>query len=480
MKIRLIEPGPPSLHLWSPLLYPRLGLPIIGAALNEAGHDVRIYCEHIAPIDWDDVLSCDLVGISTTTATAPAGYELAARLRERGIPSVIGGPHVTFTASEALAHADYVARGEGGEALMLELIEALQGRRELDSVAGLSFKRSGRPLHNASREPAADLDDVPVPDLSLIVGHERLKSVPIMTSWGCPFACNFCSVTAMFGRKYRYRSPESVIAEIEHTRPKHIFFYDDNFAADKRRLKTLLNLMIERGLATPWQAQMRTDATRDDALLDLMRRSGCHRVALGLESVDQATLDGFQKGQTIDDVVHAVRRLHEFGIGCHGMFVLGADTDTPATTRATVDFALAHGIDTLMLNILTPAPGTKQFADMEAEGRLFERDWRFYDGQHVVFTPRHVTPPDLQAEVLRGYARFYSLHRVLAHLARLRFAAVRDHAWCWWFARRWRWDPFNRVYLKGLRTAPTAAGHPKSTTAPGDARATLADVRRAS
>ena len=270
-------------------------------------------------------------------------------------------------------------------------------------------------MHNAPREPVDDLDDVPVPDLSLIVGHERLKSTPIMTSWGCPFACNFCSVTAMFGRRYRYRSPEAVVAELEEKRPTHIFFYDDNFAADKRRLKTLLRLMIERDLVMPWQAQMRTDATRDDELLDLMRRSGCHRVALGLESVDQATLDGFQKGQTIDDVVHAVRRLHEFGIECHGMFVLGADTDTASHRRATRSTSpRAHGIDTLMLNILTPAPGTEQFADMEAEGRIFERDWRLYDGQHVVFTPRQITPSDLQAQVLRGYARFYSLRRLLA------------------------------------------------------------------
>ena len=81
------------------------------------------------------------------------------------------------------------------------------------------------------------------------------------------------------------------------------------------------------------------------------------------------------------------------------------------TVRETVRFALEHGIDTLMLNILTPAPGTRQFADMEAEGRIFERDWRLYDGQHVVFTPQQLAPADLQADVLRGYARFYSLRR---------------------------------------------------------------------
>ena len=131
---------------------------------------------------------------------------------------VIGGPHVTFMAAEALEHADYVARGEGGEALMTELIEALSGQRDLSSIAGLSFMRDGAAVHNPDRKRCEDLDTLPFPDLTLIHGHEKMGTIPIMTSWGCPFACNFCSVTAMFGRKYRFRSPESVIAEIKRAR----------------------------------------------------------------------------------------------------------------------------------------------------------------------------------------------------------------------------------------------------------------------
>ena len=244
MKIRLIEPESPSVHLMSPWRYPRLGLPIIGAALSAAGNDVLIYAPQLAPIDWDDVHGAGLVGFSTTTSTAPAAYRMADGLRARGIPVVIGGSHVTFMADEALEHADYVARGEGGEWLMLELIAALDGLRDLRSIRGLSFVRGGLTVHNDAREPCADLDDLPVPDLSLIVGHGRMHSTPIMTSWGCPFACSFCSVTAMFGRKYRFRSAENVIAEIAQKRPRHIFFYDDNFAADVKRLKALLGLMI--------------------------------------------------------------------------------------------------------------------------------------------------------------------------------------------------------------------------------------------
>ena len=442
MKIRLIEPESPSVHLWSPWLYPRLGLPMIGAALTAAGHDVRIYCANMASVDWDDVHGAGLVGFSTITSTAPAAYRMADGLRARGVPVVIGGSHVTFMADEALGHADYVARGEGG--------------RDLASIRGLSFLRNGHAVHNDVREPCADLDELPVPDLSLIVGHERMRSTPIMTSWGCPFACSFCSVTAMFGRKYRFRSAESVIAEIADKQPRSIFFYDDNFAADVKRLKDLLRLMIDRHLTVPWQAQVRTDVARDAELLDLMERSGCNCLALGLESVDQATLDAYHKSQTVDDIVRAIGAIHEHGIRVHGMFVLGADTDDRRTVRDTVTFALKHHIDTLMLNVLTPAPGTKWFTEMDAEGRIFDKRWDIYDGQHVVITPSRITPAELQSEVLKGYARFYSPRQWLGYLVPLRWENLRDHIWCWWFARRWSRDRRNRSYLQNLTRTTVA------------------------
>jgi radical SAM superfamily enzyme YgiQ (UPF0313 family) len=456
VRIRLIEPESPSVHLWSPWRYPRLGLPIIGAALVSAGHDVRIYCPHLAPVDRDDVCGADLVGFSTTTSTAPAAYHMADDVRARGVPVIIGGSHVTFMAEEALGHADFVARGEGGEQTMLELIAALEGRRDLDSVGGLSYARDGLIAHNDLRAPCTDLDDLPVPDLSLIVGHRRMRSTPIMTSWGCPFACDFCSVTAMFGRAYRFRSAENVIAEIVQKRPRHIFFYDDNLAANPERLKTLLRLMIGRDLVVPWQAQVRADVARDTELVDLMARSGCTHLALGMESVDQATLDGFHKSQTVEDIAKAIVTLHEYGIKVHGMFVLGADTDHRDTVRDTVTFALEHRIDTLMLNILTPAPGTEWFENMDAQDRIVDKRWELYDGQHVVIMPRRIAPADLQAEVLRGYARFYSFRQWLACLAKLQIDSLRAHIWCWWFARRWSRDRRNRPYLAGLsRTLPS-------------------------
>jgi anaerobic magnesium-protoporphyrin IX monomethyl ester cyclase len=452
MKIRLIEPEPPGTHVWSKVLLPRLGLPIIAATLKSHGHDVLVYNPVMAPIDWDDVYTSDLVGLSSTTSTAATAYAFADDLRARGIPVVIGGSHVTFMADEALAHVDYVARGEGGEQLMLELVEALTGTREPDTVAGLSFTRDGRAVHNPLRPPLADLDELPFPDLRLLVGSEKLKTMPIMTSWGCPFDCTFCSVTAMFGKKYRFRSAENVVAELKDKRPELIFFYDDNFAANRKRLKTLLQLMIDEGLAVPWSAQVRTDVVRDPELLDLMRRSGCHLVYLGLESVNQKTLDEFEKSQTVDDIRTAIRVLHEYGIKSHGMFVLGADNDDVKTVRDTVSFAVENQIDTVMLNILTPLPGTQQFEEMDAEGRIFDKRWELYDAHHVVFEPRLMTPYELQIETLRGYSKFYSLRTWLKYVFTFQFTKkMLFHTWGMVIVRNWRKDKRNKAFIAALK-----------------------------
>jgi anaerobic magnesium-protoporphyrin IX monomethyl ester cyclase len=124
----------------------------------------------------------------------------------------------------------------------------------------------------------------------------------------------------------------------------------------------------------PWSAQVRTDVADDAELPALRRRSGCDRLSLELESVNQATLDGYKKSQNVDDITRAIDTLHDRVIKCHGMFVLGADSDTVETVRDTVEFALQHRVDSLMLNILTPGPGTGQFAEMNASGRTLDKN----------------------------------------------------------------------------------------------------------
>ena len=424
MKIRLIEPKALGLNVFDRALLPRLGLPLIGRVLADHGHDVRIYVETLAPVDWEDVTGADLVGFSTTTATTPVAHRMADRVRDLGIPTVIGGPHVTFLADEGLEHCDFVVRREGQET-MLELADALEGTGNLADIAGLSYHDTeGKPVHNPDRPPCSPtvFETLPAPALDLIVGHEQMTNIPIMTQWGCPFNCDFCSVIHMFGRRVRARAIDEVLNELETYRDRGaVFFYDDNFVVDKRRTKALLRGMIERDLTPQWSAQMRAEAVLrdkrtgepDHELLSLMRDSGCTMVYCGFESASQATLEAYNKHQDVQDVCDSMVAFHSYGIHVHGMFVLGADTDDKSIFDKTVDFALANDIDTVQFLMLTPCPGTPFYERMVDQGRLLTDDLSLYDGHHCVVQPKLMTAYELQMGTCRAMARFYSVRHVL-------------------------------------------------------------------
>lgn len=153
MKIRLIEPKAPGLNVFDIARLPRLGLPLMGQLLVDRSHDVRIYVETLAPVDWTDIAQADLVGFSSTTATTPAAHQMAERVRYLEIPTVIGGPHVTFLPDEALQYCDFVVRREG-QVTLLELVDALKNDADFTRIPGLSYRdAAGRPVHNPDRPP---------------------------------------------------------------------------------------------------------------------------------------------------------------------------------------------------------------------------------------------------------------------------------------------------------------------------------------
>ncbi|HLA83113.1 MAG TPA: cobalamin-dependent protein, partial [Thermoleophilia bacterium] len=247
MRITFIEPAAPGFHVYSFVKQLRLGLPLLGALLKERGHEVRIYAESLSEVDWDDVLASDLVGVSTTTSTAIRAYRYSQKIRDAGVPTVMGGPHVTFLAEEAMDFCDYVIRNEGEHGL-LELVDYLQGRGSLQDILGLTYRAaSGEVVHNPDRPLLTSLTDLPWPDMSLVVGGHKVKPTPILASRGCPFGCEFCSVVLMFGRRVRTVEPAEVVKQIKLLHPKKLFFYDDNFFISKRRGKELLRQMIREG-----------------------------------------------------------------------------------------------------------------------------------------------------------------------------------------------------------------------------------------
>lgn len=427
MKISLIEPEAAGYHIFTKFPLPRLGLPIIATMLARKGHDVRFYCDGVArrsARDFHDVLCSDLVGISITTSTAPAGYRLARALKLARVPVVLGGAHAAYCADEALRYADYVIRGEG-EFPMLELVEALAAGASPAGIENLSYRKDGETVHEPLRPPLEGLDDLPPPDFSLMKGARRMKVYPLATSRGCPRRCEFCAVTPLFGHKVRRRAPEEVVNELRGVNQRSMFIVDDNFTANRRYAREVLE-RLARFKGTPgWIAQVGVDVARDEELVRLMKRAGCVSLAIGFESINDETLAAYGKGQTCDDIVRCIEVLHKHNIWIHGMFMLGGDADGPEAPAETVAFAKEHHIDSVQFLALTPIPGTDLFRRLEQEGRIFTRDWTLYDGHHVVTEPKLMTPLELQLGLIKAHREFYSLRRILSEIRRFHwFAAV--------------------------------------------------------
>ncbi len=399
-RVLLVEPAAVHANVFSAFSgLPLLGPLYLGTILERAGFEVRVINEDLLGrrLGFMD-LDADFLLLSCLTPTVERGYELAALFKRRNPEGKVfmGGPHVSFLPEEALRYADHIVRGEG-EGVVVDLL------------------RHGASEPVISGKPVEDLDSLPLPRWDLLVNSDRLKVQPIMTSRGCPFSCNFCSVTAMFGRSYRAMSPERVLAEVERSLRPGVFFYDDNLTANRARMHAILD-----GLGGPagrkirwWTGQARADVTRDEALLEKMARTGCARVYVGFESISSKTLKEMDKGQTADDVRLAIRKFHEHSIPVHGMFIFGADADDPEVLRETSDFVRENRVDSVQYMILTPLPGTELFARMEREGRLLHRLWRYYDGMHVVFRPRAFDPYGLQRLALESYLDFYNVLRAL-------------------------------------------------------------------
>jgi len=378
MKIVLIEPRASEANVYSKLSMPLLGPIYLGTILKARGHQVEIYHEDTAIPDYAN-LEADVIGISILTSTAKRGYQIAGYFPKEKV--IMGGVHASLVPEEALNFARQVVVGEAEEVIC----DVVEGKLPQRIVQGV---------------PVKDLDSLAYPDFSLIKGINRSKMMtPISTSRGCPFDCSFCSVTKMFGREYRFRSPENVVGELLAQDRKFFFFCDDNFTANPQRSRKLLQMMLEHK-KRKWACQVRCDVTRDKELLSLMSKAGCEVVCVGFESVNEKTLKAYDKKQTLEEIINAIRAFHKRRIKIHGMFVLGSEEDSNKTVWDTVKFALKEKIDTIQMMILTPFPGTKVHYQLDKQKRIFSTDWSLYDGQHVVHDPKMLSAKELQENVI--------------------------------------------------------------------------------
>jgi len=382
LKIRLIDPAyehPYISHtqkVIKNIWFARLTLTSL-AALTPDHIDVKITDENVEPINFEE--DVDLVGVTGMVMHAKRAYQIAARFRERGIPVVMGGPHASSLPLEVKEHVDAVVIGEA-EGVWGGLLEDF-GRGSL------------QPFYKAASY--CSMEKMPHPRRDLLRQDAYMTVNCVQTTRGCPHQCDFCHVTHFFGKTYRCRPVDEVIAEVEELKGNFVVFVDDNIAGNRHYAKELFTRL--RPLKKQWASQASMTLMRDPELLRLAAESGCVSLFVGIESLSSENLKEVNKSfNRAPQFEEALKALHDHDIMVLAGFIFGLDNDDEGVFERTLRFCERNRIELPTFFVLTPLPGTPVFQRMESEGRLLHKDWSQYNGATVNFKPKLMTEETLQ------------------------------------------------------------------------------------
>jgi len=394
MKIVLISPKGPLYRFKGGLFkkslrYQPLTLTTLAAYVpDEFDAELELIDEGIQVIPEN--LDADLVAMTVITGTAKRAYELSEAFRKRNIPVVLGGPHVTLVPEEAQQHANAICVGYAEETWPQLLHDFNNG-----CMQKVYRQRSDMVLGHTS-----------FPKRELMDKRHFLTQAVFEATRSCMHDCEFCVAPAAWGRKQYQRPIDWVIEDIKRFGQKKVIFIDLNIISDKKYAKELFRRLIP--LNIQWFGLSTVLIAHDDELKELVARSGCKGLLLGLETVSAQSLKDakkrFNESVSYKDVI---RDLHHLGISIQGCFVFGLDHDTSDVFDNTVEFAIDEGIDLPRFSILTPFPGTPIYSRMMAQGRILNHDWELYDGQHVVFQPRNMSVTELAEGHERAWKKVY-------------------------------------------------------------------------
>jgi len=392
------------------MVLPRYGVPLIATILKNAGYEVTLFIEEIRPINWEIMYEADLVGFHSLTCAVGRARRIVEQLRVRSdAPVIIGGEHATYLPESVLTFADYVVRQEGDETI-LDLIDALIKGRDVATVPGVTFHRDGKTIATPDRPPCKSFETVV--DLSTIYGWEEAYKGPrppypimaLQSTRGCPFQCQFCPVEVMMGKGYRKRSIDSVIVDLkdklQYTR--QVMFVDNMFDGDPKHTTKLLERIIAEGLKPQMTIFCRSSIGKHPDLLKLMKRAGVARVFMGVESLNQESLDSVTKRQSVADIKNAVDAIRNHGITVLSTLIMGFDTDTVASLEATRRMLHQWGLSQLNVFALWgfyPHQG-KRLTPVE---RLIFKDWDYLNGSYVCHFPLRIRPSQVQRQIMATY-----------------------------------------------------------------------------
>jgi len=417
-------------HLWMFLL----------KALTPPGHEVLLIDGNAKPLNDQELVqfikdqNIGLVGIGAMTRMVQKAYRVADAVRAgTGVPVVMGGPHVTELPDEALGrdggprHADAVALGEADETWPKIVEDAARGQ----------LKEIYEPVDETGKEQKPSLQPYPVIPWDTIdleqfnfvpkivrritgnygSGISYFNTIPMESGRGCPYGCEFCTVTGFFGDSIRFRSNESVVQELlllkkraEKDRGKiSIFFIDDNFAINIKRTKSLLRDIIAAEAQLPWIGQISANLLRDEELVDLMEESGCKWVFIGMESIDPANLADVNKSFNKPGEYAAVlNRLAQRNIYAITAFIFGLDNDTPGVADRTLEEIASWPPGMPVFSPLVPLPGTPTYKKLGAEGRLTRpKHWMNFAHNKMAHTPLKMTISEAEIELDKAWMTSY-------------------------------------------------------------------------
>ncbi len=397
MKVRLIYPHSGDFPIRYRSRIPPLGL-ITLAGLFPPEWEVKFTDERLEPIDFAE--ETDLVAMSAMTYQASRAYAVADVFRARDIRVILGGPHPSVVPQEASAHADAVVVGEA-EGILPELLDDL---------------KHGRPKPFYRCKEKVEMSNLSPPRRDLLRGKGYLPVDMIQAARGCPVNCEFCSVTATFGRAYRIRPLPEIMREIEELGP-YLFFVDDNLLLKKSFTVKLLEAVLP--LQKKWVCLGSIRIADDLNLLDLMAKSGCWLMYVDMGPWLSASLSGINGGlRQKEKCYEAIERIHDAGIEMIGSFAFGFDHDDLGVFERTVRFCQDARLDEVEFLILTPYPKTRLFERLEEEGRILERDWAKYNTMNVVFQPKSMSADQLFEGYRLAWREFYS-QRKAGHAPRI-------------------------------------------------------------
>ncbi|MFX1395212.1 MAG: B12-binding domain-containing radical SAM protein, partial [Promethearchaeota archaeon] len=323
----------------------------------------------------------DLVGITCMSPSFRIVLNICKLAKRNNIKTVVGGFHPTLDPSiiDKYDCINMLVRGEGE----ITFKELLSGKPK-NEILGLSFRENGKVFHNPDRPFIKNLDDIPFPQNNLVddspYHYTWVPAWVCETSRGCPFDCRFCCVHEFYNRTYRTKTPERVIKELFQVPPraKLVFFVDDNFTMNKKRVMRICELIqkthLNKRLVFACQARVDDIANNPD-MVKKMHKSGFICFFLGFESLKQMALDRMKKGYTLDKVRRCVEICHKNGIIVFGSFIIGNIGETKEDTRDNFKLMKEIDIDFMMTNPITPFPGTKLNDEAIEKGWVKDLKW---------------------------------------------------------------------------------------------------------